>query len=148
MGAGAANRPGRGVNLLAVVLRSAEELDCLGDMRLAGTLAGDHRAVVTGVGGDKTVAIFLVALTSDDHQFGDRVLDRVEAAVGGPLAIVQDGDLIEIDVPGRRLELLVSGETIERRLAEWTAPEPPVTTGFLGMYARSVGPANRGAVMS
>jgi dihydroxy-acid dehydratase len=71
-----------------------------------------------------------------------------EAALGGPLAIVQDGDLIEIDVPGRRLELLVSGETIERRLAEWTAPEPPVTTGFLGMYARSVGPANRGAVMS
>jgi dihydroxy-acid dehydratase len=71
-----------------------------------------------------------------------------EAALGGPLAIVQDGDLIEIDIPGRRLELLVSGETIQRRLADWTAPEPAVTSGFLGMYARSVGPANRGAVLA
>jgi dihydroxy-acid dehydratase len=70
-----------------------------------------------------------------------------EAALGGPLAVVQDGDLIEIDIPGRRLELLVSEETIEHRLAKWTAPKPAITSGFLGMYARSVGPANRGAVL-
>jgi dihydroxy-acid dehydratase len=70
-----------------------------------------------------------------------------EAALGGPLAVVQEGDLIEIDIPGRRLELLISAETIEDRLAGWKAPEPAVNTGFLGMYARTVGPANRGAVM-
>jgi dihydroxy-acid dehydratase len=70
-----------------------------------------------------------------------------EAALGGPLAIVREGDLIEIDVPGRRLELLVSDETIEDRLAAWEAPQPAVSTGFLGMYSRTVGPANRGAVM-
>ncbi len=70
-----------------------------------------------------------------------------EAAAGGPLAVVQEGDLIEIDIPGRRLELCVSAETIERRLAAWQPWEPVITTGFLATYARTVGSANRGAVM-
>jgi dihydroxy-acid dehydratase len=70
-----------------------------------------------------------------------------EAALGGPLAVVQEGDLIEIDIPGRRLELLVPAEIIQRRLLAWKPRELAVTAGFLGMYARLVGPANCGAVM-
>ncbi|UCC88452.1 MAG: dihydroxy-acid dehydratase, partial [Anaerolineales bacterium] len=70
-----------------------------------------------------------------------------EAALGGPLAVVQEGDLIEIDIPARRLELLVPPEIMQHRLGGWRPREPALTTGFLGMYARGVGPANRGAVM-
>jgi dihydroxy-acid dehydratase len=70
-----------------------------------------------------------------------------EAYLGGPIGVVEDGDLIEIDIPGRRLELQVSSDTIEKRFATWRPREPAITTGFLGTYTRTVGPADRGAVM-
>lgn len=69
-----------------------------------------------------------------------------EAAEGGPIAIVQDGDMIEIDIPARRLELLLPPEEIQRRLDLWRPPERKVE-GFLGWYARSVEAADRGAVV-
>jgi len=69
-----------------------------------------------------------------------------EAYAGGPIAVVQEGDLIEIDIPNRRLELQVPAETIQRRLANWQPHEPAITTGFLATYTRTVGPADRGAV--
>jgi dihydroxy-acid dehydratase len=69
-----------------------------------------------------------------------------EAYAGGPIAAVREGDLIEIDIPNRRLNLLVSEAEIARRLAEWRPRQPAVTTGFLGLYSRIVGPASRGAV--
>ena len=70
-----------------------------------------------------------------------------EAYVGGPIAAVEEGDLIEIDIPNRRLELQVSTGTIERRLAAWQPRTPAITTGFLATYSRLVGPADRGAVV-
>jgi dihydroxy-acid dehydratase len=70
-----------------------------------------------------------------------------EAFAGGPIAIVQDGDLIEIDIPNRRLELRVSPETIQQRFTAWQPREPAITTGFLATYTRTVGPADRGAVL-
>jgi dihydroxy-acid dehydratase len=70
-----------------------------------------------------------------------------EAYAGGPIAIVREGDLIEIDVPGRRLNLLVPEEELARRFAEWRPRQPAVTTGFLGLYSRIVGPASRGAIL-
>lgn len=69
-----------------------------------------------------------------------------EAYVGGPIAAVREGDLIEIDIPGRRLDLCVPADEIARRLAEWRPRQPAVTTGFLGLYSRIVGPASRGAL--
>jgi dihydroxy-acid dehydratase len=69
-----------------------------------------------------------------------------EAYAGGPIAAVREGDLIEIDIPGRRLNLLVPDEEIARRLAGWQPRKPAVTTGFLGLYSRMVGPASRGAL--
>ncbi|MEJ5198580.1 MAG: dihydroxy-acid dehydratase, partial [Anaerolineae bacterium] len=69
-----------------------------------------------------------------------------EAYAGGPIAAVREGDLIEIDIPGRRLELCVPAEEISRRLAERRPRPPAVTSGFLGLYSRMVGPANSGAV--
>ena len=69
-----------------------------------------------------------------------------EAYAGGPIAAVREGDLIEIDIPGRRLDLCVPADEIARRLAEWRPRQPAITTGFLGLYSRIVGPASRGAL--
>ena len=67
-----------------------------------------------------------------------------EAAVGGPLALVRDGDLIELDVEAGRLDLLVPEETLARRRAEWTAPAAPAR-GWRRLYAERVLQANLGA---
>jgi dihydroxy-acid dehydratase len=69
-----------------------------------------------------------------------------EAAVGGPIALVQDGDGIRLDLVGRTLDLHVSAEELERRRAGWKAPEQPFNYGVLGKYAKLVGSAARGAV--
>jgi dihydroxy-acid dehydratase len=71
-----------------------------------------------------------------------------EAAVGGPIAAVRNGDMILIDAQERRLELKVSDDEIKLRLSSWKAPEPRYTTGVLGRYARLVSSASRGAVLS
>jgi dihydroxy-acid dehydratase len=70
-----------------------------------------------------------------------------EAAEGGPLAIVEDGDIITIDVPNRRLHLEVSDEEIARRLALWTPRAPKFKRGYLALYSRLATSANRGAVI-
>jgi len=70
-----------------------------------------------------------------------------EAAEGGPLAIVQDGDLITIDIPNRRLVLDVSDEEIRSRLATWQRPEPRFKKGYLALYARLAESADKGAII-
>ena len=67
-----------------------------------------------------------------------------EAHVGGPLALVQDGDVISLDVDGRSLTLEVSDDEIARRKAAWTAPPPPYPRGYGAMYAAHVTQANHG----
>ena len=68
-----------------------------------------------------------------------------EAALGGPIALVRDGDRIEVDIPGRRINLLVPVEELEARRRAWTCPAPRVARGFLSLYARLAEPAERGA---
>jgi L-arabonate dehydrase len=68
-----------------------------------------------------------------------------EAAIGGPLALVRDGDLIELDVDARRLHLDVSDEELARRRAEWNAPPASQTSGYVQMYVRHVEQADKGA---
>lgn len=70
-----------------------------------------------------------------------------EAAVGGPIALVEEGDRIRIDIPNNRLEVLVSDEEMAARKAKWQPREPKVTTGYLARYARMVTSGNRGAVL-
>ncbi len=67
-----------------------------------------------------------------------------EAAAGGPLAVVQNGDTIELDVPNRRLHLHVSDEELARRLAGWTAPPPPLSSGYWKLYVDHVLQADEG----
>jgi dihydroxy-acid dehydratase len=69
-----------------------------------------------------------------------------EAADGGPIALVRDGDPIRLDVTARRLDLLVDDEELERRRAEWQPRPPRYPTGVLGKYAKLVGSAAQGAV--
>jgi L-arabonate dehydrase len=68
-----------------------------------------------------------------------------EAAAGGPLAVVQNGDMIELNVPERRLQLLISDEELARRLATWKAPEPPLLSGYWKLYVDHVLQADEGA---
>ena len=70
-----------------------------------------------------------------------------EAAVGGPLALVKDGDMIGLDVPGRRLTLEVSDEELAKRRATWKAPEPSMKGGYQGLYVEHVQQASVGADM-
>ena len=69
-----------------------------------------------------------------------------EAAVGGPIALVQDGDTVVMNVESRELTLVVSDKELERRLSNWTAPAPNYTHGVMGKYAKLVGSAANGAV--
>ncbi len=71
-----------------------------------------------------------------------------EAAKGGPIAAVQNGDLIHIDITARRLDVELSDQEIQARLAKWTPPAPRYTTGVLAKYAKMVSSASLGAVTS
>jgi dihydroxy-acid dehydratase len=70
-----------------------------------------------------------------------------EAAVGGPIALVKPGDMISIDIPARKLDLIVSADEMERRRTEWKPPEPKVKTGVLARYMTSVTSASKGSVL-
>ena len=70
-----------------------------------------------------------------------------EAAVGGPIALVEEGDLIQIDIPNLSIHLDVSDEELAKRKANWTPREPKVTTGYLARYAAMVTSGNRGAIL-
>ena len=71
-----------------------------------------------------------------------------EAAVGGPIAFVEEGDIIKIDIPNLKLELDVSDEELTKRKAKWQPREPKVTTGYLKRYASLVTSGNRGAILA
>ncbi len=70
-----------------------------------------------------------------------------EAAEGGPIAIVEDGDLITIDIPNRKLDLHVPEERVKDRLARWKRPEPKFKKGYLSLYARLAESADKGAII-
>jgi len=70
-----------------------------------------------------------------------------EAMEGGAIAIIRNGDTIKIDIPNRKIDLLLSDKEIKDRLAKWKAPKPKITKGYLSRYAKMVTSAGTGAVM-
>ena len=70
-----------------------------------------------------------------------------EAAAGGPIAFVEEGDTIAIDIPNRSIELKVSEEELAKRKEGWTPKEPDIKTGYLARYAKLVSSANKGAIL-
>jgi dihydroxy-acid dehydratase len=71
-----------------------------------------------------------------------------EAAVGGPIAALEDGDTITLDIPQRLIKVELGEEEIQRRLGQWAPPTPNYVSGALAKYARLVSSAARGAVCS
>ena len=70
-----------------------------------------------------------------------------EAAVGGPIALVQNGDIISIDIMANQINIKVSEDELEKRRAEWKPRQPRITTGYLARYASLVTPGNQGAIL-
>lgn len=70
-----------------------------------------------------------------------------EAAVGGPIALVEEGDIIKIDIPNMKLDINVSDEVMAERKAKWQPKEPKITTGYLARYREMVTSGNRGAIL-
>ena len=70
-----------------------------------------------------------------------------EAMVGGPIAMVEDGDEIVIDIPNRKLDINITEDLLAKRKAKWTPPQPKITQGMLSRYARCVTSADKGAVL-
>ena len=67
-----------------------------------------------------------------------------ESFIGGPLALVKSGDIIELDVPGRRIDLAVPHEEVARRCAQWVAPAPRFARSYGALYEKHIGQAETG----
>ena len=96
---------------------------------------------------DKTVALITDGRFSGASRGASIGHVSPEAAQGGEIALIEEGDTISIDIPAGKVELKVSDEELERRRANWQAPAPRITTGWLGRYAKLVSSANTGAVL-
>lgn len=70
-----------------------------------------------------------------------------EAAVGGPIALIEEGDIISIDIPANTINVKLDEKTLEERRSKWQPREPKVTTGYLARYAKMVTSADKGAVL-
>ncbi|NLC47282.1 MAG: dihydroxy-acid dehydratase [Firmicutes bacterium] len=103
-------------------------------------------SAVVGMGLDKDVALITDGRFSGATRGAAIGHVSPEAARGGPIALVQEGDLIEIDIPNKKLELLVSDEELARRREAYKPKEPKIKTGYLARYAKLVTSANTGGV--
>jgi dihydroxy-acid dehydratase len=70
-----------------------------------------------------------------------------EAMLGGPIALIQDGDMINIDIPARRLDVELSDQELSQRKKTWQAPQPKVTHGWLAHFAKHATGADKGAYL-
>ena len=104
-------------------------------------------SAIAGMGLDRTVALITDGRFSGASRGASIGHVSPEAMEGGLIAAVRDGDIISIDIPAGRLNAEVPDEELERRMAEWRPPQPRVTTGYLGRYARLVTSASTGAVL-
>ena len=104
-------------------------------------------SAISGMGLGSTVALITDGRFSGASRGASIGHVSPEAAVGGPIALVEEGDIIKINIPEYKLELDVPEEELERRRAAWTPREPKITTGYLARYAQMVTSGNRGAVL-
>jgi dihydroxy-acid dehydratase len=103
-------------------------------------------SAIAGIGMDKEVALITDGRFSGGTRGAAIGHCSPEAAEGGPIAIVQDGDVIEIDIPAKKLHLHLADEEVKRRLTQWKAPEPRIKSGYMYRYAQMVSSASTGAV--
>ena len=103
-------------------------------------------SALAGMGLDKHVALITDGRFSGATRGASIGHVSPEAMEGGTIALVKDGDMISIDIPAGKLELMVPQQELDRRRSEWKVPEPKITKGYLARYARLVTSANTGAV--
>ncbi|MBM7557985.1 dihydroxy-acid dehydratase [Halanaerobacter jeridensis] len=103
-------------------------------------------SAVAGAGLDKEVALITDGRFSGATRGASIGHVSPEAMEGGAIAIIEEEDIIEIDIPNGKLNVQLSDEEIKRRLEEWEQPEPKVKTGYLSRYAKLVSSASTGAV--
>ena len=104
-------------------------------------------ATLAGMGMDKEVALITDGRFSGATKGASIGHISPEAAMGGPIAAIKDGDIIEIDIPNNILNVKLTEQEIESRLDGWKAPEPQINKGYLARYARLVTSASTGAVL-
>ena len=104
-------------------------------------------SALAGMKLDKTVALITDGRFSGASRGASIGHVCPEAAAGGNIGLIQEGDIIEIDIPEYRINVQLSDEELEERRAAWSAPAPKVTSGWLARYAKLVGPSSKGAIM-
>ncbi len=104
-------------------------------------------SAIAGMGLDKEVALITDGRFSGASRGASIGHVSPEAMEGGPIAVVNEGDIISIDIPAGKLNVEISDEEIKRRLADWKAPAPKITKGYLGRYSKLVSSASTGAVL-
>ncbi len=104
-------------------------------------------ALIAGLGLEKDVALVTDGRFSGATRGGSVGHVCPEASAGGPIALVEDGDIIEIDIPGRKLNLLVNEEELAKRKQVWVKPASTVSKGWLNRYAKLVSSASQGAIL-
>ena len=104
-------------------------------------------AALAGQGLDKDVALITDGRFSGATRGASLGHCSPEAAVGGTIALVKEGDIITLDIDNYKIKLEVSDEELEKRRAEWKAPPPKVSSGYLARYARFVSSADKGAIL-
>ena len=104
-------------------------------------------SALAGMKLDKTVALITDGRFSGASRGASIGHVCPEAAAGGNIGLIQEGDIIEIDIPKYRINVQLSDEELEARRAAWSAPAPKVTSGWLARYAKQVGPSSKGAIM-
>ena len=104
-------------------------------------------SAIAGMGLGSSVALITVGRFSGASRGASIGHVSPEAAVGGPIALIEEGDIIEIDIPNLKLNVRVSDEELAARKEKWQPREPEVTTGYLARYASMVTSGNRGAVL-
>ena len=104
-------------------------------------------SAIIGMGLGKSVALLTDGRFSGGTQGACLGHISPEAAVGGPIALVEEGDVIRIDIPAKTIELQVDGATLENRRQKWQPPEPKITTGYVARYSRLVTSGSTGAVL-
>lgn len=104
-------------------------------------------SAIAGMGLDKDVALLTDGRFSGATRGASIGHISPEAAEGGPIAVVQDGDIISINIHEGQLNIKISPEELKKRLEKWKAPEPKIKSGYLGRYARLVTSASTGAIL-
>ena len=104
-------------------------------------------SAIAGMGLDKDVALITDGRFSGATRGASIGHVSPEAASGGPIGLVEEGDLISINIPQHTIQLLVDDDTLARRKAKWVCPEPKIKTGYLARYAKMVSSADKGAIL-